>query len=37
MIDFNWIEEQRQQIRDFGILERLVKYIQADPSRWAGI
>jgi hypothetical protein len=32
MHESNWIEEQRQLIRDSGILERLVDYAQADPE-----
>jgi hypothetical protein len=32
MHESNWIEEQRQLIRDSGIPERLVDYAQADPE-----
>ena len=32
MTDPNWIEEQRQQIRESGILERLAEFIQTDPE-----
>jgi hypothetical protein len=32
MHESNWIEEQHQLIRDSGILERLVEYVQADPE-----
>jgi hypothetical protein len=32
MTDPNWIEEQRQQIRNSGLIERLIEFVQADPE-----
>jgi hypothetical protein len=32
MTDSTWIEEQRQQIRNSGLIERLIEFVQADPE-----